>query len=71
MIVSVAATVTRRVVIHDGILRHVPSRLADCIPNIIGARASSLTQRVKHPSIDSEAVVKKVVEVRVGSGVIE
>ncbi len=69
------APVTRRVVIHDGILRHDPSKPADYISNISGVRARSLTEGVERLSIPCEAVVKESVEVllryRVDGVVIE
>lgn len=75
MVVGVTAAVTRCVAIHDGLLRHDPSKPADCIPNLFGGRATSLAKGVNHLSIASEAFVKEGIEVllryRVGGVVIE
>ena len=40
MIVSVDTTVRRRVLIHDGILRHDPPKPADGFPDILRGGAS-------------------------------
>ncbi len=69
------AAVTRRVVIHDGILRYDPSKPADCIPNFSGVRVCSLAEGVDDSSTASEAIVKESVEIllryRVDGVVIE
>ena len=51
VIVSVDTTVRRRVLIHDGILRHDPPKPADGFPDILRGGASSLTEGVNRTSI--------------------
>lgn len=63
------AAVTRRVVIHDGILRHDPSKRTDCMSNTFGVRAHSLAERIERLSTASESFVQESVEVLLQDGV--
>ena len=51
VIVSVHTTVSRRVVIHDGILRHDPPKPADGVADILRNGASPLAERVNRTSL--------------------
>ena len=63
VIIAVTPAVTRRVVIHDGILSHDKSERADSISNILGVRRRSLAERIELLPRASEAFVEESVEV--------
>ena len=69
MIIAVTPAVTRRVVIHDGILGHDKSKRTDCISNILEVRRRSLAERIERLPRASEAFVEESVEVFLGYSV--